>query len=239
MSDALTLPETVELHLDALYERDAAGMLLRARGHTEPSRVHFVRTVEGNRWLLGASLPMEARGGVEALLASEPVLSTIEAMERRPPACRDALLALLAEDRPPEREYCGPAYTFPHTLPEPSMSVEVLDGPAAARPHPGLAWLGEFTDEDRPAVIARDEAGDAVGCCHSTRLGVASAEAGLEVVEAYRWRGLARAVTLGWAQALRAGGRVPLYSTSWENEASRANARSLGLLVYAEDWHID
>jgi len=234
-----TLPELVELHLDGLYLRDAAGLMLRARADRPAPRVHLVRTVEGNRWLLNATLPAAIRGPVEALLATEGVLETVEAMERRPPACREALLALLAEDRPPGGEYRGPAFTFPAGLPEPAHPVEVLAGPEEARPHRDLAWLGEFVETDRPVVIAREAGGEAVALCHSARLADCAAEAGVEVVEAFRRRGLARAVTLGWAQILRTTGREPLYSTQWENEASRATARSLGLTAYAEDWHID
>lgn len=236
-SSALT---TLELHLDALYERDATGRIAAIRGSTRPPpRVHLVRTVEGNRWLLSAGLPSPARAALDALLAAEPVVGSIDAMEVQPPASRDAVLALLAEDQPLAGEYRGPAFTFPPTLGEPSMPVEALVTPDDARPHHDVAWLAAFVDTDRPVVVARSEAGAAVAFCHSARLGPASAEAGLEVVEAYRRRGLGRAVTVGWAASIRAGGRVPLYSTSWENEASRAVARSLRLLAYAEDWHID
>lgn len=238
MSASPTLAETIELHLDALYQRDAGGLLLRPRGSPAPSpRVHLVRSTEGNRWLLSSSVPASLRGAVERLLVSEPVLDTIEAIERQPPACRDALLALLAGEHYPAREYRGPAFTFPRTLPEPSIAIEVLGSAEEARPHPDLAWLATFAEVDRPVVVARNDEGEAVAQCHAARPGPASAEAGLEVVEACRRHGLARAVTLGWARAVRAGGRVPLYSTSWENEASRATARSLGLIAYAEDWH--
>lgn len=238
---ALTsLAETVELHLDALYERDASGLLLAIRPSVRPPpRIHLVCTIEGNRWLLSAALPLAARVSLDSLLAAEPVADRIEAMEHRPPACRDAVLALLAESRPPTDEYRGLAYTFPPALLTPALPVEVLGAPEAARPHPDIAWLAAFVDTDRPVVVARDAEGSSVALCHSARIGPASAEAGLEVVEAYRRRGLGRAVTLGWAQAIRAMGRVPLYSTWWGNEASRATARSLGLVPYGEDWHID
>ncbi len=234
------LAATVELHLDALYERDAAGLLLSVRGSAAPPpRIHMVRTGEGNHWLLSAALPPRTRAAVELLLVAEPVADDLNAMERFAPSCRDAMLALLAQEQLPEREYRGPAFTFPGFLGVPSLPVETLGDPTAARPHTSLAWLAGFVDSDRPVVVARDDAGETVVVCHSARLGPASAEAGLEVAEAYRRRGLARAVTLGWARAIQAAGRVPLYSTSWENEASRATARSLGLLPYAEDWHID
>ena len=42
----------------------------------------------------------------------------------------------------------------------------------------------------------------------------------------------------GWALAVRASGRTPLYSTSWSNDASLAVARKLGLVAYASAWSI-
>ncbi|MGH2617528.1 MAG: GNAT family N-acetyltransferase, partial [Thermomicrobiales bacterium] len=42
-----------------------------------------------------------------------------------------------------------------------------------------------------------------------------------------------------WAQAVRQEGRIPLYSTSWENLASQAVARKLGLVLYGVDLDID
>ena len=234
-----SLEDTVELHLDSLYERDTAGLIVRMRASDRPPpRVHLVRTVEGNRWLFAASLSPAARVALDALLAAEPVVPLIEAMEYREPVCRDALAAVLASDALPTNEYRGPAFTFPSAPPPPAQPVEVLATPEVARPHPDIAWLAEFVDTDRPVVIARVE-GSSVAFCHSALISPASAEAGLEVVEAYRRRGLAKAVTLGWAHATRAIGRVPLCSTWWGNEASRATASSLGLLPYAEDWHVD
>jgi hypothetical protein len=41
-----------------------------------------------------------------------------------------------------------------------------------------------------------------------------------------------------WARAVRALGAEPLYSTSWQNAASRAVARKLGLVLYGTDLSI-
>lgn len=239
MTSPRSVRETVELHVDALYERDAAGRIAGVRGGGAPAPLfHLVRSVEGNRWLVGATLPPAARSTLEALAAAEPRPRALAEMEHGPPACRGAVLALLASVTPVGGEYRGPAYMFPEA-PGLSSAVEVLGQPSDARPHAGLAWLAAFRDEDRPVVVARDATGTAVAVCHSARLGPASAEAGLEVAVAFRGRGLGVAVARGWATAVRAGGRVPLYSTSWENDASRGVARRLGLEAYAEDWHVD
>jgi predicted GNAT family acetyltransferase len=64
------------------------------------------------------------------------------------------------------------------------------------------------------------------------------AEAGVETIERFRGRGYGTTSVVAWAAAIRREGRVPLYSTEWENKASRALASSLGLVCYGEDLHI-
>jgi predicted GNAT family acetyltransferase len=54
----------------------------------------------------------------------------------------------------------------------------------------------------------------------------------------YRRQGYASAPVLAWARAVRMRGLVPLYSTSWQNTASRALARKIGLFQFANDLHI-
>ena len=45
-------------------------------------------------------------------------------------------------------------------------------------------------------------------------------------------------VVAGWARAVREAGVEPLYSTSWQNAASRAVARKLALVPFGSDVHI-
>ena len=70
----------------------------------------------------------------------------------------------------------------------------------------------------------------------SARWGDHAAEAGVETAEAYPGQKLAPRVVAAWARAVADRGCIPLYSTSWDNEISRAVARKLGLTLCAVEW---
>jgi predicted GNAT family acetyltransferase len=63
-------------------------------------------------------------------------------------------------------------------------------------------------------------------------------EGGVETLPSHRGRGLAAEVVAAWAAAVRADGRIPLYSTSFGNRASQAVARKPGLIRYGTDLHL-
>ena len=90
----------------------------------------------------------------------------------------------------------------------------------------------------RSPVLAVVDDGHAVSICCCARRSDLAAEAGLETAAAFRGRGYGPRVTAAWALEIRSSGRVPLYSTSWANEASLAVARKLGLLMCASDWSL-
>ena len=102
---------------------------------------------------------------------------------------------------------------------------------------PEFAWLAdELTVRDPVMAVVVD--GMAVSVCFSARSTSAAAEAGVETLPEHRGRRYAGAVTAAWADAVRRQGRIPLYSTSWPNKASRRVAARLGLIQYATDFHI-
>jgi len=80
--------------------------------------------------------------------------------------------------------------------------------------------------------------GHAVSIGTSVRLTRVAHQDGVDTCRAYRGRGFAPRVVTAWAQAVRDIGRIPLYSTSWQNEASRAVARKLHLICFGSDVHI-
>jgi predicted GNAT family acetyltransferase len=70
------------------------------------------------------------------------------------------------------------------------------------------------------------------------RITPAACEAGVETAPGFRGHGHAARVVAAWALAVRDAGQIPLYSTSWQNTASQAVARKLGLRQFGADLHI-
>lgn len=237
-----TIDELAALHLETLYRYDAAGGILRIDAQHAAPRVHLFRTATGNHSRFGADCSADIRVMLEAAFAREPPVAACAALERLPPAL-DVLRALLAQQARPVNDYRGPAFRFPDAIPRQpgaaAAAVAVVADASRLDATGRLAWIRDVTDDERPLVVARDEGGTVVAMCHSARSSARAAEAGVETAEQSRRRGYGAAVVAAWAEAVRAGGRVPLYSTSWENAGSRALARRLGLVCYGEDTHID
>jgi predicted GNAT family acetyltransferase len=74
--------------------------------------------------------------------------------------------------------------------------------------------------------------------CASVRVTVDAHEAGVETHPDFRGRGQGARAVAAWATLVRESGAVPLYSTSWSNEASRRLASRLGLVQFGSDLHI-
>jgi len=98
-------------------------------------------------------------------------------------------------------------------------------------------WTAAHLDDLQPcrAVVAD---GDAVSLCFSSRNATEACAAGVFTVEEYRGHGYAPVVVASWANAVREMGRVPFYSTAWDNLASQAVAQKLGLVLYGADLSI-
>ena len=222
----------LEIQVSTLYRCDAFGRLMSLN---EPSsspapRFFLGRTQSGNLLRLHQDLPHDLVKEIEKLVEREPLPYTLH----DPPREQFAIVHALRRHNAVITVHRGPAYAFLGPIPE--VTGVVLLGPAeATRLHPELATLAAELASRQPCFAAMED-GVAVSVCYSARTGAHAAEAGVETAEAYRGRGLATRVTAAWAAAVRARGL--LYSTSWDNLASQAVARHLGLQPYAEDWHI-
>lgn len=227
-----------DVHLDLLYERDEHGLLLRSRDRAVSAPLlHLVRTTEGNRWLLSGALLEPQHAQLQEALVSEPVIEDLGQVESRPPIL-SGIRSLLATHRVSLKEERGPAFLFAETLPPAMGSGELLREPRDVRTVPELTWIREVEPAQHPLAVVRNSSGDVVAVCHSARATAEAAEAGVETARDYRGRGFAGAVVVCWAAAVRAEGRLPLYSTQWTNHASRAVARKLGVILYGEDYQI-
>jgi hypothetical protein len=178
------------------------------------------------------------------LASREPRLLEAPHDEPTPPERMQAFRDVLdGEGTPIESEWRGPAFHVPEIgviPPEVGAGGDFeivrvgVEHARALEPHFG--WLVDELEGRAPAVGALAE-GAIVSLCCCARVGPDAVEASLETAESARRRGLAVAVVRGWARAVRVEGRLPLYSTSWSNSASRAVAARLGLVAYGEDIH--
>ena len=129
----------------------------------------------------------------------------------------------------------GPTFLFPDQLPAAPGIVEITDHARLTRHFRG--WLADELPERAP-ILAICDGDDAISVCFCARRSDRAAEAGVETAREHRGRGHAPLVTAAWAAAVRASGRVPVYSTQHTNTASLAVARKLGLLAYAVELNV-
>jgi hypothetical protein len=219
---------TPELQLATLYETDAGGRLTTTRDPArQPAPIFaLVRSTTACAWGIRAGVPEALAEELAALARDEPPLRDLHDL----PKHVDRYRALATT------EWFGPAFEFPAAIAAPSDVVVIEDERLLNVNLRG--WLaGEIAAGCAP-VMAIVVDGYPVSVCFCARRSDVAAEAGVDTAESYRGRGYATRVTAAWALAMRASGRIPLYSTSWTNHASLAVARKLGLVAYATDWSI-
>lgn len=223
--------ELMRLRLDVLYTYDVEGRVLLSNEPIESARMPGpdLSLAIGNgqsiiRW--GVNFPQELIDRLGAIPADQLLQSGtaayIEAIERE-------LIPFGKWSR-----QGGPAYRFPrvpdfseHTVEITQQTRSVLMG--------RKQWLyDEYNLWGAAFMVIRD--GIAVATCFSSRIDDRSAEAGVWTDPDYRGQGLAGFVTQSWAAAVFASGRIPFYSTSFDNLASQSVARKLGLIQIGEDF---
>lgn len=227
--------ELIEVHARALFTHDARSRILSVNepwGASPAPRMFFGRTRGGNLWRFRADLPDELFEELEALCAGEPA----DAELRSPPRNSDACARLLEAHAPVRETSAGPAYYFGE-YPEPSGQTRAVTQANAELLRGGFEEFVEELPSAQP-FFALVEGGRAVSLCRSVRITPAAHEAGVETLPEFRGRGYAADATAAWARAVKSLGAEPLYSTSWENTASRALAKKLNLTQYGSDFEI-
>ena len=195
----------------------------------EPWRGPLFRLIRGKEtcaWAVRVDVPQSIADELDGLAREEPPVSDF----RDAPVHAERYVSLLRG-----KVDSGPAFTFPEEIVQPSGTVFIED--IESLDHHFSGWTADEIPYRMP-IVAFVERGYTVSACFSGWRSDAAAEAGLETAAAFRGRGLGPRVAAGWALAVRASGRVPLYSTSWCNDASLAVARKLGLVTYASHWSI-
>jgi RimJ/RimL family protein N-acetyltransferase len=221
-------------HVETLFQHDAAGRLLRVNEPDGPAapRCFLGRTAEGNLWRCRNDLPALLVDELSGILAEEEPLTD----PPRPPATLPRLRAALAAHAPIQRIWHGPAWHFPAVdVPPNAVPTVLVTDPTVLRPtFPG--WAATLPDNLPCVAVLVD--GLAVAVCASARTSALASEAGVDTLPTQRGRGYAVAAVAAWAHAAQAAGRIPHYSTSWDNRASQGVARRLGLVRYGDDLHI-
>ncbi|HEX8218569.1 MAG TPA: GNAT family N-acetyltransferase [Chloroflexia bacterium] len=229
--------ELAGMQAEALFVHDANDRLLRVNEPEPdgpPPRFFMVRTMSGNLWRTRYDMPAELSAELGGLVTREPVANDLRAL-REPPFHLAEYTKLLEQHAPPGSADAGPAYYLPE-LPPPTETVTIMPANAALLEAHYPYTRSRYVE--LAPVVVRVADGEAVAVCCSARITARVAEAGVHTVEAYRGRGFAADVVRGWAAGIRAMGRRPLYSTSWENTASQAVAAKLGAVLYGADFSI-
>jgi RimJ/RimL family protein N-acetyltransferase len=226
----------MQLHVGALYRVDSRDRLLAVNEPSDPppSRLFFGRTRTGHLWRFRHDLDAPIVDELEALLRAEPVTADLS----QPPRCLSELQVVLARHAPLSGTWSGPAWRFPDELPAFADDVVSITPERADLVRSIFPILADDLPWRQPC-LAIVEDGQLASLCYSSRNTPAAAEAGVDTIEAFRGRGYGPAVAAAWARAVRHEGRVPLYSTSWDNLASRAVARKLNLVLYGADLSIE
>jgi hypothetical protein len=214
-----------------LFRFDERGRIL---GSNEPNgrfgpRLFLGRTKDGHVVRFGATVPDTVAQRLGEIIEREPRVADLSPE----PVVMDEVRVVLSEHAPVSRETCGPAYRFPESIVPAGNVVQVTDANRDLVSDT-FRWLYDDLPSWAPAFAVVED-GVAVSACYSSRNGIDAAEAGVDTMPDYRGRGYAVAVTASWAAAIRASGRIPLYSTAWDNLASQAVARRLGLVMYGAD----
>jgi hypothetical protein len=230
--------EWMALQVEGLFRQDARGRLARRRDPATPDappRFFFGRTRAGNLWRFADDVRDATVRDLARLAAAEREMRPLE----QPPERMEAFRARLERDGPVAHVYHGPAFRFPEpsALPDPGDDVAFVTPGSERVLEAHLAEWGDWVESRAPMAVALDARGDAVAVCACATVGHATTEAGVETAAGFRRRGLATRVVAAWARAVQGCGRIPLYSTTWDNAGSRGVARKLGLIRFGVDLH--
>ncbi|MGG4106341.1 kasugamycin N-acetyltransferase AAC(2')-IIb [Paenibacillus lautus] len=230
-----TATALMELHVQAMFTHDRD---MRIRTINEPwpgeepaPRFFLGRTIDGSAICrFRHDVPERIAGQLKALVEDEPIVN--EEIQTKPKHFA-AYMNLLHT----EHYTSGPCYRIPDKTTPAKQTVWITRENMNEYSLTGFEWLITEIDYGQPCVALVHE-NRLVSVCRSVRITEGAHEAGLETLEEFRGRGYAAAVVAGWAIEVRKVGELPLYSTLWENNASRRVASKLALSYYGVNFTI-
>ncbi len=225
----------MEWHVDALFSHDTASRMVAVNepdGAAAP-RLFLGRTPVGNVLRVGAGVSRAVFDEINKVHAREPTTTDPSPTPRRAAAYREALEA----DARIQTERSGPCFWHPPSDHPVSARVIPLTAETRDRLHPALNDWGPGIEDTQPA-FGRLVGDRIVAICASVRVTPSCHEAGVETAPDFRSNGYATQAVKTWVNRLSTIDVVPLYSTTWENCASRRLATKAGFIQYGVDWWV-
>jgi hypothetical protein len=226
--------ELMRIRADTGFTYDERGRMVlsnepREEDRRPAPRLFLGRTLAGHVLRFGATAPDTLVGRLEECIERHASISGLS----MPPDLLTKVREILTRHAPVTTQGGGPAYRFPTPIATRGEAVQLTDANRGLA-HDTFPWLYDQCAEWQPCyAVVRD--GAAVSVCFSARVGILAEEAGVETLPDFRGHGFAAAVTTAWGIAVRESGRIPLYSTSWDNLASQGVARRVGLIRFGAD----
>lgn len=232
MSNAADEARLLDQHADVLFRMDTDGKLagLNEPGDDPPPRLFLARDETTHRLWFRADV------GEATIDACRDIARELPPWDfQQPPRSLYApLRKAIDREGPIEDESNGPAYRFGDRvdLPNEALAI-VIDGTSAPLLESNFPYTRSVLAFRSPVVGVMVD-GSVVSACYCARKRPNACEAGVDTIERYRGLGFAALVVSAWRDAVEKEGREPLYSTSWDNLASRTVAAKLWLIPYAE-----
>ena len=228
--------ELMVIQADTLFIHDAKGQLKFINEPVAPEkypapRLFIGRTEVGSVYRFRYDLPTIICNQLEELI----LLASPPRGIAQQPDYLGTVKKILSSHAPVQRMYVGPAFRFPDSLNRTTGVVSVDKHNAELLEFGFSDWIDEL-DHIQPCMGGLEERRIVSICC-SVRKSSKAEEAGVETLVSYRGRGYAARVVVSWAQAVREKGRIPFYSTSWDNRASQRIAQKLGLISFGADFN--
>ena len=236
--------ELLQIEIDTLWLKDDRGRLVNDRGPNGRPAPHLVIAASGGAQIvaIGCEVPDALAVELRAAVAGEAP-STDPAVA---PASLVRYQQLLKDSLGSVEISSGPSYVIPPgTAFSSSAEIQRSDDDnidALRDRNPELTWTAEewqqLVDGTFGPWALASVGGQVIAICHSARLTVRAAEAGIWTDPDFRGQGHAAAVTAAWASLPALSGRVLFYSTSATNFSSQRVAARLNLRPIGWMWQI-